>query len=132
MTVETVFEWVKTLSAGAENYYCGMLNAKKEKSIGVYQLKESRGRVIALGGIASTKTATKGISVLVHWSSSTRETENAAAALYEALASAKNVIIGGKKVNYIQLLQDESIDVGTDEKGICERVIEFIIFYERS
>ena len=132
MTVEDVFEWIKTLSTKAENYYCGTLNAKKEKSFGVYQLKESRSRVIALGGEACTNTASKGISVLIHWNSSTRETENVAQALYNALASAQGVVIGDKKVNYIQLLQNESIDVGTDEKGICERFIEFVIFYERS
>lgn len=132
MTVEHVFDWVKTLSAKAENYYCGTLNAKKEKSFGVYQLKESRVRMIALGGAGCTKTASKAISILVHWNSSTRETENIAREFYNALASACNVRIGGKKVNYIQLLQNEPIDVGTDEHGICERVIEFVIFYERS
>ena len=131
MTTEEVFEWIKTLSTKAENYYCGTLNAKKEKSFGVYQLKDSRARDIALGGLQSTKAAAKGISILVHWNASTRETENAAASLYANLETANAPEIGGKKVNYIQLLHNEPIDVGTDENGICERVIELIIHYER-
>jgi hypothetical protein len=130
MTTEQVLAWVKTLATRANNYYCGTLNAKKDKSFGVYQLKESRARVVALG--KATKTGTKGISILVHWNSSTRETENIAAALYADLAAATNPIIGEYKANYIQLLHDESIDVGQDENGICERVIEFVIHYERS
>lgn len=132
MSTEEVFAWIKTLSTQADNYYCGMLNNKKEKSFGVYQLKESRARDIAVGGQATTKTGCKGISILVHWTSSARETEAAAASLYADLASVGTPTIGGKKVNYINLLHDEPIDVGTDENGICERVIEFVIYYERS
>lgn len=132
MTVEAVLAWLKTLSTKPENYYCGMLNDKKDKSFGIYQLKDQRSRDISLGGLTNTKTAVKGISILVHWTKSTRETEDIAAALYDTLATAQNVVIGGKKVNYIQLLHNESIDVGADDNGICERVIEFIIHYERS
>lgn len=130
MTTENVLLWIKSLSPKADNYYCGMLNAKNEKSFGVYQLKESRARDIALGN--QTKTGTKGISILVHWTSSTRETENFAARLYKSLAEATDINIGENKVNYIQLLHNEPIDVGMDENGVCERVIEFVIYYERS
>lgn len=132
MTTDEVFQWTKTLSTKPEHYYCGTLNSKHDKSFGIYQLKDQRARDVAIGGMNTTKTATKGISVLVHWTTSTRETENAAASLYADFATARNVVIGGKKVNYIQLLHNESIDVGADENGICERVIEFIIHYERS
>ena len=132
MNTEEVFEWIKTLPAKADNYYCGTLNSKKDKSFGVYQLKDQRARAIAIGGQDVTKTGAKGISILVHWSSSTRETEAAAARLYNALSTAGTPTIGEYKANYINLLHDEPIDVGTDENGICERVIEFVIYYERS
>ena len=132
MTTENVLQWIKTLSTKPQNYYCGTLNAKKEKSFGVYQLKERRARDVALGGLENSKTAAKGISILVHWDASTRETEAAAAALYADLEGAHDVTIGGHKVNYIQLLHSEPIDVGTDDKGVCEYVIEFIIYFERS
>lgn len=131
MTTEEVLAWVRALPAKAVNYYCGTLDTKKEKSFGVYQLKNSRARDIAIGGRDNTKTAAKGISILIHWNSSTRETETAAARLYEAIAAASRPKIGGKAVNYIELLHNESIDVGTDGNGICERVIEFVIHYEK-
>ena len=132
MTTEHVFSWIKTLSTKAEHYYCGILNDKKDKSFGVYQLKDNRARDISIGGYDTTKTGTKGISILVHWSKSTRDTENVAARLYDDLAASVSPIVGDRKVNYIKLLHDEPIDVGTDDNGICERVIEFIIYYERS
>lgn len=130
MTTEQVLSWIKSLPTKADHYYCGMLNAKKDKSFGVYQLKESRARDIAIGG--NTKTGIKGISILVHWNSSTRETENIAAELYKNLAEATDITVGECKVDYIQLLHNEPIDVGMDENGVCERVIEFVIYYERS
>jgi hypothetical protein len=132
MLTEEVFAWIKTLSTRAANYYCGTLDNKKDESFGVYQLKERRARDIAIGGQATTKTGVKAISVLVHWTKSTRDTEAVAGRLYADLVNASAPIIGGKKVNYINLLHDEPIDVGTDENGICERVIEFVIYYERS
>lgn len=129
LTTEQVLAWVKSLATKADNYYCGTLNDKKERSFGVYQLKESRARTVALG--KATKTEAKGISILVHWTPSTRETENIAAALYADLAAAGTPTIGEHKANYIQLLHSEPIDVGTDDNGICERVIEFVVYYER-
>lgn len=132
MTTENVLEWIKTLSTKPQYYYCGTLDAKKEKSFGVYQLKERRARDVAIGGLSNTKTAAKGISILVHWNASTRETEAAAAALYADLEGAHDVTIGGQRVNYIQLLHNEPIDVGADENGVRECVIEFIIYFERS
>lgn len=132
MTTESVLVFVRTLGAKADNYYAGTMNNKRLRSFGVYSLKERRRRNVALGGESNTKTAAKGISILVHWTKSTRETETAAQELYEALAAASGAVIGGCRVNYIQLLHNEPIDVGADEGGVCERVIEMIIYYERN
>ena len=132
MKTESVLAWIKSFSTKANNYYCGILNSKKDLSFGIYQLRERWAREVALGGNTNTKTGIKGISVLVHWNSSTRETEDVAASLYADLAAVENPVIDGKQVNYIKLLHNEPIDVGTDENGICERVIEFVIYYERS
>lgn len=132
MNVEDVLSWIKTLSTKPDHYYAGTLNDKKDKSFGVYQLKESRAREMAVGGFQTTKTVSKGISILVHWNASTRETEAVAADLYNDLQTATGVTIGGHSVFYINLLHNEPVDVGADANGVCERVIEFIIYYERS
>lgn len=132
LTTESVLTWIKTLKTKADHYYCGLLNSKHDKSFGIYQLKQERARDIALGGLANTQTATKAISLLVHWDKSTRATENIAAELYADLEKITTTKIGDNTINYIQLLHNEPVDVGADENGICERVIEFIIHYERS
>lgn len=131
MTLEDVLNWVKTLGTKAEHYYCGTLPNKLEHSFGVYQLKESRKRDLAIGGEENTKTLTKGVTILVHWDKSTRAAENAAQALYNELASVRRTQIGGFDICYIALAENEPVDVGADEDGVMERVIDFVIYYNR-
>ncbi len=129
MTNEDVLAWLRTLEAKADNYYCGVLDKKKEKSFGVYHLAK-RPYEMAVGGRDPTRTRSHGVSLLVHWNSSTRQTQNAAIALYRAIESAEQPTIGSSHGKYIQMQQNEPIDVGIDENGICEYVIEFVIYYE--
>lgn len=129
MTSESVLAWLQTLPVRADNYYCGILDRKKEKSFGVYQLSRRKNET-AVGGRDPTRTRTHGVSLLVHWNHSTRQTQNAAIALYEAIAAAGAAQIGSCRAAYFQMQQNEPIDVGVDDNGICEYVIEFVIYYE--
>lgn len=129
ITLENVLAWLKTLDANAEHYYVGTLVVKKPRSIGVYPLKDSRARDIAIGGAETTLTRIKGVSLLVHWEQSSRTSESAALAVWDSLAGVSDAVIGGHKCGYIKLLNDEPVDVGTDSGGIHEYVIEFLIYY---
>lgn len=125
-------DWIKTLNyTASENCYIGKLDNKKDKSIGVYQLKTSNESNIAVGGIDNTKTMEKSVSILIHWNTNAKETEQKAYEIYNDLLNAKNFIINNIKVNYIKLLVPEPVDVGTDSKNIYERVIQAIFYYEK-
>lgn len=130
MKLSDVMVWLQSLTAKADNYYCGTLDSKKEKSIGVYQLKNTLGAQIAIGGRANTKTLYKSVTLLVHWTKNSDETETFAQALYDELESVRDVIIGEKTVSLISLLQFEPIDVGTDDNGVFERIIEVVFYYQ--
>lgn len=130
MTLADVRDWVKTLGIG-EHFYIGKLDNKKEKSVGVYQRRPSGNAEIALGGLDSTKTATKQVSILIHWNQFANETEDAAQELYNKILKANEVTIAGTHVNYIRLGVPEPIDVGTDDNGVYERVIWLDFIYER-
>lgn len=132
MTLEEVLAWMKTLSVKPDHYYCGTLNAKKPKSFGLYQLETKQSRQVAIGGLSATKSARKGATILVHWNESSRESENTALSLYQAIEAAANAEIGHSKVSYIELPYNEPICVGTDDHGIFEFVIDVIFHYERS
>ncbi len=129
LTQEAVLTWLKGLPVQADFYYCGILDKKKPCSFGVYALSR-RNNETALGGRDPTKTRSHGVSILVHWNESTRQTQDTAVALYEAIEAEDHPTIGDYTADYIQLQQNEPVDVGLDENGICEYVIEFVIYYE--
>lgn len=128
--LEDVRDYIASLGIAADDHvYMGKMDNKKEKSIGVYQLRQARPLTVSLGDTGTYKL--KPISLLVHWTKSARETEKAAYQLYDLLSKAQNVTINDKTIIYIQMLQEEPVDVDMDDSKVYERVIEINIFYER-
>lgn len=130
MPLSDIREWLKTFDIG-EHFYIGKLDAKKEKSIGIYQRKSSGPLTMAIGGPENKKYDVKRVSVLIHWTKNARETEIASLSLFEKIMNLKNVTIGQTPVNYIRLMVPEPQDVGTDDAGVYERVIWLDLYYER-
>ena len=112
-----------------EHYYIGKLDNKQDKSLGIYSFKRNEPTVTAIGGDSSYDI--KGVSLLIHYNNNADETEIAALRLFEKLRTVKDVTIGNTQIYMIQLLMPEPVDVGTDDKGVYERVIEMKIYYER-
>ncbi len=123
-----VRDWLKTLIS-AKFYYVGKLDSKNDKSIGVYQRKNPAPPIRAIGQLASYEV--KPISILIHWNKNANETEKAAYELYKQLMAVSSLTLNNTHVQFIQLLQSEPVDVGTDDNGVYERVIEFDLYYER-
>ena len=128
ITTADVRDYLKSLSP-ARHFYCGKLDNKPDESVGVYSLRHTAPPVRMVGTVPTFEVI--GVSVLLHWNQNARETELAARRLYQALYTAKNVTISEHTVYMIELLVPEPVDVGTDEKGVYERVIEMNLFYER-
>lgn len=132
LQLSDIRDWIKTLNiVESNNCYIGKLDNKKDKSIGVYQLKEKENLNISLGGLNNTKTFEKSVSILIHWNMNAKETEEESWKLYHILQESRGVMVHDKKINYIKLLVPEPIDVGTDEKNIYERVIQAVFYYEK-
>jgi hypothetical protein len=108
----------------------GKLDAKQEKSVGVYNSKHEYAYKVAIGGPALESYGTKYVTLLVHWNKSPRETEKAATELFEAVRSAREVTVNEEKIKFIQPLYDLQ-DIGTDDAGIFEMVIEAAVIFEK-
>lgn len=80
-----VKDWLKTIYPAAEHFYCGKLDNKKEKSIGVYQRRPSGAYRITIGGIRNKSYEEKEVSILLHWTKYSGETEEAAFSLFEQI-----------------------------------------------
>lgn len=128
MMLSDVWDYVKSLSI-SEKVYMGKLDPKSEKSIGVYHSRHKQSFKTALGGCPMESYGIKNVTFLVHWNKSPSDTEKAAIALYDALRTAREVTVNGKTIKFIQLLTKEPIDVGTDDSGIYEMVVEAAVIY---
>lgn len=117
--------------ADNNNVYCGKLDNKKDKSIGVYNLNRQRPLQTAVGGLNNSSYRIKSVSILVHWNKSVRDTEETSEQLYNMLRDTNNKIINDTKLLFTKMQVDGPMDVGTDDKGIFESVIELDIYYER-
>ncbi len=114
-----------------EHIYCGKMQDKKEQCIGVYNLSRSQAKRETIGGDANSSYWVKTVSFLVHWDKSTEKTELAADSLYEAVRDIRDVTVNGKRILFTRMITDNPVDVGTDDNGIYEMVVEADFYYER-
>lgn len=129
MTLADVRDYIASLGI-AEHVYMGKLPDKQDKSIGVYNSKHQYPYHIAIGGPSLESYGTKYVTLLVHWNKSLRDTETAATALFETVRDTENAVINHETIKFIQPLYEPQ-DVGTDDYGICEMVIEMAVIYEK-
>ena len=129
--LEDIRDWLKSFGL-FNNYYIGRLDTKKLNSLGVYNLQDT-GRREVIGGLKKYKK--KGISLLVHGDTNKTTTERKAWSLYEKLEeliyTCEYPQIGNKKVYFIELLNNEPVDVDQDANSIYEYVIEMNIYFEK-
>ncbi|MCI8274170.1 MAG: hypothetical protein HFI66_00905 [Lachnospiraceae bacterium] len=114
----------------AEHVYMGKLDAKQEKSFGVYNSRHSRAYQVAIGGPELESYGTKRVTILVHWNRSLWETEAVTELLFDALRRTREEKVNEETIKFVQLLYEPQ-DVGTDDAGVCEMVIEAAFIYAK-
>lgn len=129
MMLSDVRDYICSLGL-AEHVYIGKLDAKQEKSFGVYNSKHSHAFRTAIGGPAMSSYGIKYVTLLAHWNRSPRDTEEAATALFKAIQETREENINQSTIKFIQPLY-ELQDVGTDEAGVYEMVIEAAVIFEK-
>lgn len=128
MTLKDVKDWLKE-NVNADVWKIGSYDNTKNKTICVRNLSSNRNK-LAIGGLPSTSTTVKGISIVVHWNKNPDETERVAQDIH-SLFFGKKPMIGNYQVIKCDMRNDEPISVGTDDKGVYEYVIETWITYNR-
>lgn len=129
VTLANIRDWLKSFSL-FDNYYIGRIDTKKKNSLGIYNLQDT-GRREVIGGLK--KYEKKGVSLLIHGDTNKAKTEQKAFELYNALETIGDdkKRIGNKKVCFVQLLNNEPIDVDQDADSVYEYVIEMNIYFEK-
>ena len=131
ITLADIRDWLKSFGL-FDNYYIGRLDTKKKNSLGVYNLQDA-GRREVIGGLKVYEK--KGVSLLIHGDTNKANTERKAWDLYNAIESVsknENILIAKeKKIFFIELLNNEPIDVNQDADSVYEYVIEMNIYFEK-
>ena len=128
ITLADVRDYLKSFNLFS-GYYVGRIDANKKNVLGVYDLRNrARHKTI---GTNTNKYEVKGVSLLIHGDTNKTNTEKLAIKLYEALESAENGEIAGRKINIIDLQQGAPIDVDADSSKVYEYVIEVLFYVER-
>ena len=131
ITLADIRDWLKSFGL-FDNYYIGRIDSKKKNSLGVYNLQDT-GRREVIGGLKVYEK--KGVSLLIHGDTNKANTERKAWDLYNAIESVsknENILIAKeKKVFFIELLNNEPIDVNQDSDSVYEYVIEMNIYFEK-
>lgn len=129
MMLSDVRDYIDSLRL-TDQVYMGKLDVKQERSIGVYNSKHQHTYKTAIGGPAQESYGTKYVTFLVHWNKSPGDTEKAATDLFHALTGVREETINNETIKFIQPLYEPQ-DVGTDDAGIYEMVIEAAVIYEK-
>ena len=128
VTLADVRDYLKSFNLFTA-YYVGRIDASKKNVLGVYDLMPNRRHKTI--GKGTQRYDIKGVSLLIHGDTNKTNTEKLAISLYEALESAEDGKIAGRKVNIIDLQQDAPIDVDADGNKVYEYVIEVLFYVER-
>lgn len=129
MTLSDVRDYVASLNL-AGRVYQGKVDDKFQESIGVYNSKHQHAYKAPVGGKQMASYGLKYVTLLVHWNKSQSESEDAAMKLFEALEDTREATINNKTIKFVQLLYEPQ-DIGTDEKGIYEWVIEVAFVFAK-
>lgn len=128
MTLAEIRDWLKT-QVNCPQWYIGKIDGKKETCIGIYNAAGAPVR-LAVGGLDNTSYQVKAISILVHWGKNADVAERKALEVYEKLFG-QSAEVNGKRVIMFRMVTPQPVNVGTDDEGIYEYVIETHIYYER-
>lgn len=129
MTLADIRDYIASLDL-ADHVYMSKMPDKMDKSIGVYNSKHQYPYKTAIGGSNLESYGTKYVTFLVHWNKSPRDTEQATMNLFEAIKATDEVKIHNETIKFIQPLYEPQ-DVGTDDAGIFEMVIEAAVIYNK-
>lgn len=128
MTLSDIKDYLKS-KIECPNWYIGKINGNDKQCIGIYSIQGPT-RPIPIGGLKNKSYDTKAVSVLIHWGVDAVCAELKAQELYDLLYGQRG-LIGGNEVFLFDMQTDCPVSVGTDNKGIYEHVINFVIYYKK-
>lgn len=116
---------------GSIPVYMDKLPDGLSKVVCVYNSKHTHTYKTSIGGHDLKSYEEKYCTWLVHWNASPTDAETAARELFELLRDTKDATINGKTIKFILPIYEPQ-DVGCDDAGIYEWVIEAVVVSDKN
>lgn len=123
-----VKDWLSPLISDLSWMPIGITDPSKHNTVALYSRRGKYSK-IAIGGLNNTSTWTKGICLLIQWSSQYNESEIKAQSIYE-LFNGQTTVIDGRDT-FFRMKDDEPVPLGKNEHGIYEFTIDVVMTYKR-
>lgn len=124
-------EWFKivVLDIG-DGISIGKIDSNLEKTICIYNSKRQIPKINAVGGEKNHTYGIKPITILIRWTQNASNAEIKANEIYDCLKNNRFFYYLNKKYS-IELMNENPLILGTDDKNVYEYSIEINLYYGR-
>lgn len=129
LTLKQIKDYFKDTYKWSDSISIGKIDNNQEKAICFYNSKRSIGYQGVIGGVSNKTTYIKPITILLRYTKNQDSAEIKAQEIYEFFEE-RTFLIENKRI-FVQMYNEEPINLGTDDSNIYEYSIEMNLFVER-
>lgn len=129
ISLKQIKDYFKTEYEWSESISIGKIDNNQEKAVCFYNSKRQLAYSPVIGGKNNKSTYIKPITILLRYTKNQDSAENNAQLIYEFFEE-RTFSIAGKRI-FVIMNTEEPVNLGTDDKGIYEYLIEMDLYIER-
>lgn len=129
ITLKQVKDYFKNEFKWSDKISTGLIDKNQEKAICFYNSKRNLSYEPVIGGKTLKSTYMKPITILLRYTKNQNSAEIKAQEIYEFFEE-RTFFIENKRI-FVQMYNEEPMNLGTDDNGVYEYSIEINLYIER-
>ncbi len=129
ITLKQVKDYFKTEFKWSDYISVGKIDNNQEKAICFYNSKRNLSYQGVIGGVSNKTTYIKPITILLRYTKNQDSAEIKAQEIYEFFEE-RTFFIENKRI-FVQMYNEEPMNLGTDDNNVYEYSIEINLYIER-
>lgn len=127
--LKAIRDHFKTEYGWSDSISVGRIDKNSDRAVCFYHSKHATPKVTALGGKANKSFRLLPVTLLLRWTNSPNQAAEKAQELYDFFDE-KTFVIENKRV-FVISRYDYPVDLGSDDKGVCEYSIELDFYINK-
>ena len=127
--LKAIRDHFKTEYGWADSISVGRIDKNSDRAVCFYNSKHATPKVTALGGKANKSFELLTVTMPLRWTNNPNQAAEKAQELYDFFDE-KTFFIDNKRV-FVISRYDYPIDLGSDDKGICEYSLELDFYFNK-